>query len=222
MLGGGGQGGGGGFDLGSLFGGGGGGGGMGGLLNLIGGGIDAHQQGKAADGMKNYINGNLDYIKGLYAPGSPEHNLMKQEMERKDAAAGRNSQYGPRATDLAAKITGIKGDLISRYVPGTARSLADAYATDAGRYAGLSSALGRSLGGGSGGSTLPDLFGGGGLGGIPGNPFFNDLFGGGGDVQFPTDSWYTNPDQWTDTDVLDWLGSSGGDAFDWSDVWMDF
>jgi len=49
-------------------------------------------------------------INGLYAPGSPEYNLMQQTMERQDAAAGRNSQFGSRATELAAKIAGIKSN----------------------------------------------------------------------------------------------------------------
>ena len=47
-------------------------------------------------------------INNMYAPGSPEYNLMEQAMARKDAAAGRNSQYGARAVDLAARIAAIK------------------------------------------------------------------------------------------------------------------
>lgn len=43
-------------------------------------------------------------ILNTYAPGSPEYNLLKQEMDRKDAAAGRNSQYGTRANEFAANI----------------------------------------------------------------------------------------------------------------------
>ena len=46
----------------------------------------------------------LDKINGMYAPGTPEYNMMMQQMARKDAAAGRNSQYGVRAQELAGQI----------------------------------------------------------------------------------------------------------------------
>jgi hypothetical protein len=51
------------------------------------------------------INSQIDQF---YAPGSPEYNLMKQEIERKDAAAGRLSQYGPREVELAARLAPLK------------------------------------------------------------------------------------------------------------------
>lgn len=44
----------------------------------------------------------------MYAPGSPEYMAMERELARKDAAAGRNSQYGARAVDLQARIADIK------------------------------------------------------------------------------------------------------------------
>lgn len=44
----------------------------------------------------------------MYAPGSPEYLAMERELARKDAAAGRNSQYGARAVDLQARIADIK------------------------------------------------------------------------------------------------------------------
>jgi hypothetical protein len=47
-------------------------------------------------------------ILNTYLPGSPEYNLLKQEMDRKDAAAGRNSQYATRANEFAGKIAGIR------------------------------------------------------------------------------------------------------------------
>lgn len=55
----------------------------------------------------------VDNINGLYAPGSPEWNLMHQTMQRQDAQAGRNSQFGSRATELAAKIAGIKSNALA-------------------------------------------------------------------------------------------------------------
>lgn len=47
-------------------------------------------------------------IEGLYAPGSAEYQALWNDMSRKDAAAGRGSQYGVRAVDLAGKIAPIK------------------------------------------------------------------------------------------------------------------
>ena len=57
-------------------------------------------------------------ILNTYAPGSPEYNLLKQEMERKDAAAGRNSQYGTRANELAGKIAAYKTNALAQMQTG--------------------------------------------------------------------------------------------------------
>lgn len=46
--------------------------------------------------------GKLD---GLYSPDSPYAQQMRDELERRDSAAGRASQYGPRSVELAAKLT---------------------------------------------------------------------------------------------------------------------
>ena len=43
-------------------------------------------------------------LNSYYAPGSAEERMLREAMERKDAAAGRNSQYGTRATNLAATM----------------------------------------------------------------------------------------------------------------------
>ena len=56
------------------------------------------QQGNAA---RNYANS----ISSLFSPGSPYAQQMQQTLGRQDAAAGRNSQYGTRATQLAAALT---------------------------------------------------------------------------------------------------------------------
>jgi hypothetical protein len=68
------------------------------------------QRGQAQMDRFNQVNGQIN---NMYAPGSPEYNSLWQEMSRKDAAAGRNSQYGPRSVDLAGKIAGIKGNMLS-------------------------------------------------------------------------------------------------------------
>jgi hypothetical protein len=69
---------------------------------------DMYQKNKVAGDLRDRYNQQESFLNSMYAPGSPEYNLMKQEMERKDAAAGRNSQYGTRLVDLNAKLAGIK------------------------------------------------------------------------------------------------------------------
>jgi hypothetical protein len=56
-------------------------------------------------------------MNSYYAPGSAEANLLQQQMNRKDAAAGRNSQYGTRATDIAAKIATMQAENRQRSLP---------------------------------------------------------------------------------------------------------
>jgi hypothetical protein len=63
---------------------------------------------KMADAQKGMYNQNRADIMNTYAPGSPEYNLLAQQMARKDAAAGRNSQYGTRANDLAGTIAKLR------------------------------------------------------------------------------------------------------------------
>lgn len=77
-------------------------------VQLASGLYDMYAKNQMANAQMNQMNQMKAQINGMYAPGSPEYNLMKQEMERKDAAAGRNSQYGTRATELAGKLAGLK------------------------------------------------------------------------------------------------------------------
>ena len=173
--------------------GGGGGGGTGGLnlgglglqdiIGLIGGGVDANRQGEAAEKMLAWLNGNQAKMESLYSPNSPESKYLWEEMSRKDAAAGRNSQYGPRTADFAGKVAADKAANIRNFTTGTSRAYADALNQDASKYAGLSAALQRAAGGGGGNNlnlgSLLSLFGnGGGMnlgGGI--NMDANGIFG---------------------------------------------
>jgi hypothetical protein len=43
-------------------------------------------------------------LQSLFSPNSPYAQQMRQRVERKDAAAGRRSQYGPREAQLAAML----------------------------------------------------------------------------------------------------------------------
>lgn len=46
-------------------------------------------------------------LKDMYSPNSPYAQQLAQQLARKDAAAGRNSQYGPRAVELQARLAGM-------------------------------------------------------------------------------------------------------------------
>ena len=63
---------------------------------------------KMAEKQQAMYDQNRADIMNTYTPGSPEYNLLAQQMARKDAAAGRNSQYGTRANDLAATIAKLR------------------------------------------------------------------------------------------------------------------
>lgn len=58
----------------------------------------------------------VDQIKGIYSPTGPYAEYLKNELGRKDAAAGRNSQYGPRL----AQMLGMLGEGQARALQGTA------------------------------------------------------------------------------------------------------
>jgi len=69
---------------------------------------DMYAKQKMAKAQQDMYNQNRADIMNTYTPGSPEYNLLAQQMARKDAAAGRNSQYGTRANDLAATIAKLR------------------------------------------------------------------------------------------------------------------
>jgi len=80
------------------------------ILNTLGTGYAAYNAGNKANDL--YTNQIKD-INGLYAPDSAYAKQMEQTLARKDAAAGRNSQYGTRAVELAANLTKSKSDAIN-------------------------------------------------------------------------------------------------------------
>lgn len=71
------------------------------LFSLGRQGLNAYQQYKQGAAARNYANS----ISGLFGPNSPYAQQMQETLARKDAAVGRNSQYGTRATQLAAALT---------------------------------------------------------------------------------------------------------------------
>jgi recombinational DNA repair protein RecT len=92
----------------------------------------------------------LDYLKtqqakvdNLYSPGSSEYNTLWDTMSRKDAAAGRMSQYGPRSVDLGARIAQIKADNTVRMTTGIGSLYKNALDQEASAPAGLMAQLER-------------------------------------------------------------------------------
>lgn len=72
-------------------------GGVGGMLEGLGGMYSAYR------GMKD--SGNmLGSLQSLYSQDSPYAQAMRQQLQRRDAAGGRRSQYGPREVELQAKL----------------------------------------------------------------------------------------------------------------------
>ena len=69
---------------------------------------DMYAKNKMAGAQQNHLN----QLNNMYAPGTPEYNNMARAIARKDAAAGRNSQYGVRAQNLAGIIAGERAKLL--------------------------------------------------------------------------------------------------------------
>jgi len=51
----------------------------------------------------------LQSLSSLYSPNSPYAQVMRQQLDRRDAASGRRSQYGPREVELQAKLATQQG-----------------------------------------------------------------------------------------------------------------
>jgi len=75
--------------------------------------IDMFSKNKQAGAQKDRFNQVQNQVNGMYAPGSPEYEALMQQVSRTDAAAGRNSQVGPRSVDLAAKIAQLKANTLA-------------------------------------------------------------------------------------------------------------
>lgn len=195
--------------LSSILGGGGndGGGGMN-LGPFLAGGVDAYKQGDAADKMLSWLNSQSGKMEGYMNPNSPEYSAMWEAMSRKDAAAGRNSQYGPRTADFLAKVADAKAGNTLRFTTGTSRAYADALNQDAGKYTGLLSALGNQSGGTQ---NLSSILG--------------SLFGGSGSVDTSDWSDFGGSDLPSNDDLWEMINGGGGfelpdGTFDISDWWL--
>lgn len=59
---------------------------------------------KGASGANQAVQDQISSLSGMYGPNSPYAAQLRQTLERKDAAAGRRSQYGPREVQLMAAL----------------------------------------------------------------------------------------------------------------------
>lgn len=109
--------------------------GMTGLSSLY----DMYAKNKMAGEQRDRYNQINNQINGSYSPGSPEFEYMKQELARKDARAGRNSQYGPRAVELQARVADIKNRNLASTQTGQ-NNLQSSYLNN--EYGGLNSLFG--------------------------------------------------------------------------------
>lgn len=121
------------------------------IASLFGGGLDYYNQSKAADTMRQWLDTNQAKMEGYMNPDSPEYKALWEQMSRNDAAAGRNSQYGPRTSDFAAKVAQAKAQNTLNFTTGNSRAYSNALNQAASAPAGLSAALQRMAQGGSGG-----------------------------------------------------------------------
>jgi hypothetical protein len=172
------------------------GGGLGGNLGqIIAGAIDADRQGKASDKILEWLKSRTDITDNLYKPGTPEYNQLWDEMSRKDAAAGRNSQYGPRSVELAAKIAQIKSAENTKMTTGIGQWMKGAYDQDASKYSGLMAGLG---GSGTSGGGLIDMI----------TKYYNGTNSMGNTVYDTT----TDTGGWSDTSLGDFFYGNGTGA----------
>lgn len=117
-------------------------GGLGTLAQIAGAVQGGNAQKQASNNMLDWLRSQQAKIDGLYQPGSPEYNLLMQQMSAKDAQAGRNSQYGIRSIDLAGKIAQIKAEQTARLTSGIAGNMSTAFNQNASSNAGLNATIG--------------------------------------------------------------------------------
>jgi hypothetical protein len=65
-----------------------------------------------SNNQQNVWNNQMEALNQNFSPDSPYAKQMEETLARKDAAGGRNSQYGPRATNLAAMLTRDKANAV--------------------------------------------------------------------------------------------------------------
>jgi len=76
-----------------------------GVLNGLAGMYAANRGYRDSQGM-------LEGLQGLYSQDSPYSQMLRQQLQRKDAAGGRRSQYGPREVELQARLAQMASNQI--------------------------------------------------------------------------------------------------------------
>lgn len=76
---------------------------------MLGGYLDYQSQKSMQDAYRN----NISSLQQLYGPDSPYAQQMRNTLSRRDAARGRNSQYGAREQALAANLTQNQAGVLS-------------------------------------------------------------------------------------------------------------
>ena len=103
-------------------------------------------------------------LSSMFGPNSPYAQQLKQSLERRDAARGRRSQYGPREVELQAKLaqmaSGVAPSILASRNAGN-KSLMDMLgmmtsANKLGVFDPVKGWLGGMFGGNSGGFTAPE------------------------------------------------------------------
>ena len=112
------------------------------IAGVAGGAWNMNRQENSSDDMLNFLKERMAINDNMYKPGSDEYNALWDQMSRKDAAAGRNSQYGPRSVDLAARVAQLKMDANTKMTTG----IADVYANSLNKYANAPASLLANLG----------------------------------------------------------------------------
>ncbi len=87
-------------------------------LKTLGGIQDYQAKNKQADDLMARYNQQNAALDQYYAAGSPEAKAMEEQLARQDAAAGRRSQYGTRATNLAAQLAQTRANYRAQMAPG--------------------------------------------------------------------------------------------------------
>lgn len=77
------------------------------LMDILRTGAGVRNANRGLDDSKGILDGldaNIRSLQDMFGPNSPFAQQMRQTLERKDAAAGRRSQYGPREVELQGAL----------------------------------------------------------------------------------------------------------------------
>lgn len=78
-----------------------------GLAGLYAANRQSNAYGASSDGLGSYIQS----LQNMFSQDSPYAQQLRQQLERRDAAAGRRSQYGPREVELQAQLAKMNASL---------------------------------------------------------------------------------------------------------------